>query len=140
MTETPNNDRDRIIDEIRDEFEVTLLQRGGEEVRPRRFSAPFASRLPRRFAPVLAALALSAGSAGIAVAAMDTEEESLRPPPEIVEVTNASGDSIEFKCEADRQWFFDHIEGGADLPVKEFPETLPVPPKGLCEGSPPLTD
>lgn len=141
MTGPKQSDRhqQRTITEMRDEFERELLRSDRAQVRPRAwgFSNPLA-RLPRRLLPVFAVAALAGGGAGIAVAGGDVDQPSVQPPAELISVTSASGQKIDFKCEADRQWFFDQV-GGMDSPVIKDPnstEPWPTPPDGICKGSP----
>ena len=137
MNEREPDDQDRVIERMRDELERDLLHPSRAEVRPRNFPRLFA-RLPHRTLPLLAGLAIAAGGAGIALASSDGSKDERLEPPELLGVTSASGQRIDFNCEADRQWFFDHIDFSSDLPLQDLPDPLPVPPEGICAGSPSL--
>lgn len=140
-SENPNN-LERALSEMRDELERDLLHPKRAGVKARGFGTP-RSWLPRRILPFIAGAAIAAGGAGIAVAASGIGETvgegpGIEPPAELLGITSDSGERIDFKCEADRQWFFDHIDGSGDLPLENLPDPLPVPPEGICEGSPKL--
>ncbi len=138
MSERRQDDDEHVIEEMRDELERELLHPSRSEVRARSFPSLF-PRLPRRTLPLLAGIAIAAGGAGVALASSDgTRDEGFNPPAELIGITSASGQRIDFKCEADREWFFDHIDLANDPPLQDLPDPLPVPPEGICEGSPPL--
>lgn len=141
MSET-SDQNDQTISEIRNELEGELMREGRDRVRPGLLAGLRGGSIPRRLAAPLAALAFAAAGAGVAVAATGGGgDEQPLPPPELAGITSSSGESIEFKCQADRQWFFDEI--GGDEGLRELLETnapFPTPPEGICDGSPPLTD
>lgn len=136
MSERGLNDRERTIAEMRDELERELLHPSRAGIRRRSVLNLF-SRVPQRTLPLLVGAAVAAGGVGIAMAS-DATKEGFDPPAELLGVTSVTGERIDFKCEADQQWFFDHIDLTGDTPLQDLPDPLPVPPEGICDGSPPL--
>ena len=112
------------LGEVRDELEAEL-RAASHKNRSR--------NKPIRWGLVAVIAAFVAGSAGIAIAASDEDDAiSQLPPPALQSIGTADGESIEFECQAQREWFLSEVS--EDTPAFSDPDAeLPHPPSDLCE-------
>ncbi len=134
------NETGQSLRELRDELESNLINErtAGTRSRP---TLGVLSKLPSKAAPLLVGAAFVAGGAGIAVAAIvNNEPTTQQTVPQLIAITTASGERVEFNCEADRQFFYDQVggQGSAAIEDPDYSEPLPSPPEGICVGSPTL--
>lgn len=121
------------LDELQSEFGQELMRRAKADTRP--------GHLPqlRRLAPALGVLALVGGGAGVAIAASSGgEQPPIQVNPVAVgEVVRADGTVVQFSCQAESEWFFAAL-GEEDEELSSPGANLPVPPKDICDGQPPI--
>lgn len=90
-------------------------------------------RLSRKLSALAAVGACALGGTGFAVAsAADDDPFSNEPPPSLTAIGHSSGQAVQLRCDAERQWFADNV--GFDNPALSDPRSeIPTLPTELCE-------